>query len=180
MAPELDVDIDRLDRFEVFEGLDNTGLEKLADAIDSRHYVAGETLIVEGETTRRLYVVLEGRVEVLKTDQSGEKRRLAVLEPETVLGEHGFVLDEPRTATVRALDDVDALALEGGSFDRLDADHPTIARQIEHNLLKMLAHRQTEINRELLEVLDETEGETAYHCDETNDVGDQLMRRWTV
>lgn len=180
MSSSESVAVELLGRFEVFDGLEPSDLERLADAVERREFEPGDRLIVEGETSRRLFGVLEGRVEVLKTDDSGESRRLAVLEDETVLGEHGFVLAEPRTATVRALDRVDALSLDGRDFDELDAERGDIARRIEHNILRMLAHRQTEINRELLAVLDEADGESAYHCDETNDLGDQLMRRWTV
>jgi len=167
-------------RFEVFEGLEVPELRRLAIAVDRTSFDPGQCLIVEGETDRRLYGVLDGRVEVQKADEAGEQRRLSVLEAETVLGEHGFVLGESRTATVCALDPVEALELDGGTFDELDAEHGAIARQIEHNILRMLAHRQTEINRELLQLLDESDRDSIYHCDETNDVGDQLMRRWTV
>lgn len=174
------VPLELLQRFEIFDGLEQSELRRLSTAVERTTFEPGERLIVEGETTRRLYAVLEGRVEVLKADDSGERRRLAVLEGETVLGEHGFVLAEPRTATIRALDTVDTLDLEGRAFDELDEEHGEIARQIEYNILRMLAHRQTEINRELLVLLDETARESTYHCDETNDLGDQLMRRWTV
>ena len=171
---------DLLERFDVFKGLADEQLDRLRGAVDRCRFEPGEELITEGETNRRLFGLLEGRVEILKKDDAGEQRRLAVLDGDVVLGEHGFVLGERRTATVRALDPVDALCLQGEEFDRIDTTHDGIGRVIEHNILRMLAHRQTEINRELLGVLDETDGETAYHCDETNDLGDQLMRRWTV
>lgn len=169
-----------LTRFDAFDGLEGPELDQLAEAVERCTFEPGDALIVEGENDRELYGVLEGRVEILKTDQSGDERQLAVLESDVILGEHGFILNEPRTATVRALDEVDTLCLRGESFDRLDTDDSRIGRVIEHNILRMLADRQTEINRELLEVLDETEGESGYHCDEENDIGDQLMRRWTV
>lgn len=172
--------LELLQRFDVFEGLESSDLERVHDEVDLRCYPAGEELISEGENDRALYAVLDGRVEILKKDGSGQHQRLAVLDAETVFGEHGFVLSEPRTATVRALDDVDALCLHGEAFDRLDAAGGEAARTIEHNILRMLAHRQQSINERLLELREESDDEPGYHCDETNDVGDQLMRRWTV
>ncbi len=169
-----------LSRFDAFDGLDDSQLDQLAEAVIRRHFEPGEALIVEGEDDRELYGVLEGRVEILKSDENGQPRRLAVLEPDVVLGEHGFILNQPRTATVRAIDAVDALCLRGTAFDRLDTGDSRIGRVIEHNILRMLANRQTEINRELLQLLDESDRESGYHCDESNDIGDQLMRRWTV
>lgn len=174
------VTLDALRTFDVFNGLNDSQLERVRDKVRRQSFGPGDPLIVEDEASRELYGVLEGRVEILKTDASGARRQLAVLRPDAILGEHGFVLGEPRTATVRALDDVDTLCLDGTSFEALDEPNSEIARKIEHNILRMLAHRQTEINRELLEVLDDDDGETGYHCDETNDIGDQLMSRWTV
>ncbi|MFB6351011.1 MAG: Crp/Fnr family transcriptional regulator [Bradymonadaceae bacterium] len=180
MDTEETYSLDLLQRFDVFEGLEPSDLERVHDEVDLRCYPAGEPLIVEGETNRALFAVLDGRVEILKNDKSGTAQRLAVLDAETILGEHGFVLAEPRTATVRALDDVDALCLHGEAFDRLDAAGGDAARTIEHNILRMLAHRQQSINDKLLALREESETETGYHCDETNDIGDQLMSRWTV
>lgn len=174
------VTLELLDEFDVFNGLDDRQLQEVRSAVGRCYFAAGEDLIVEGETSRELYGVLEGRVEILRTDDSGHEQRLAVLRPDAILGEHGFVLNEPRTATVRALDEVDALCLKGGSFDELDALDHRIGRTIEHNILKMLAHRQTGINNELLEILDKNDDNEGYHCDETNDIGEQLMARWTV
>jgi CRP-like cAMP-binding protein len=166
--------------FDVFGGLERLELDRVLEAVDRCQFEAGENLIGEGETSRELYCVVEGRVEVLKTGNSGQKRRLAVLEPGVVMGEHGFILAEPRTATVRALDAVDTLCLSGEAFDRLDAADDDIGRMIEHNILRMLAHRQQMINQELLDILDEAGDDSDYHFDDTGDVGDVLMERWTV
>ena len=172
--------LELLKQFDVFEGLEPSDLERVHDAVDRRRYSAGESLIVEGERSRALFAVLEGRVEVLKEDESGDHQRLAVIDAGTVFGEHGFVLSEPRTATVRAVDEVDALCLHGEAFDRLEAAGGEAARSIERNILRMLAHRQQTINERLLELHRSSESDTGYHCDETNDIGEQLMRRWTV
>lgn len=172
--------LELLERFDVFEGLEPSDLERVYDAVNRRCYPPGESLIVEGESSRALFAVLKGRVEVLKEDESGDHKRLAVIDAGTVFGEHGFVLSEPRTATVRAVDEVDTLHLHGEAFDRLAAAGGQAARTIERNILRMLADRQQTINERLLELHRASDGETGYHCDKTNDIGDQLMRRWTV
>jgi len=166
--------------FDVFGGLERLELDRVLEAVDRCHFEKGAALIVEGETSRELYCVVEGRVEILKTGNSGQERRLAVLESGVVLGEHGFILAEPRTATVRALDEVHALCLSGEAFDQLDAAEGEIGRMVEHNILRMLAHRQQQINQDLLDILDETGDDSDYHFDDTGDIGDVLMERWTV
>lgn len=58
---------------------------------------AGETLIPEGERTGRLFVLIEGHVEILK----GDVPVYATAEPGAMFGEISALLDIPHTATVR-------------------------------------------------------------------------------
>src|SRR4051794_21100258 len=63
-----------------------------------RSVPAGATLIREGHTTGHLYVLIEGRLEVVK----GDTVVASIAEPGAVLGEMSVLLDQPHTATVRA------------------------------------------------------------------------------
>src|SRR5258705_586615 len=63
-----------------------------------RDVSAGAFVVHEGHTTGHLYVLIEGRLEVIK----GDTVVAAVTEPEAVLGERSVLLDKPHTATVRA------------------------------------------------------------------------------
>jgi len=59
---------------------------------------AGALVLKEGDTTGHLYVLIEGRLEVVK----GDTVVATVAEPGAVLGEMSVLLGEPHTATVRA------------------------------------------------------------------------------
>src|ERR1700686_1031076 len=66
-----------------------------------RKVSAGTLVIHEGGKTGHLFVLIEGRLEVVKGDSV-----VAVLtEPGAVLGEMSVLLDQPHTATVRAASD---------------------------------------------------------------------------
>jgi len=62
---------------------------------------AGTLVIHEGGTTGHLYVLIEGRLEVLK----GDTIVAVITEPGAVLGEMSVLLDQPHTATVRTAAD---------------------------------------------------------------------------
>jgi CRP-like cAMP-binding protein len=63
-----------------------------------RRVAAGAEVLHEGGRTGHLYVLIEGRLEVIKGDAV-----VAVLtEPGAVLGEMSVLLDTPHTASVRA------------------------------------------------------------------------------
>jgi CRP/FNR family transcriptional regulator, cyclic AMP receptor protein len=66
-----------------------------------RDVPAGALVLHEGSKTGHLFVLIEGRLEVIKGDSV-----VAVLaEPGAVLGEMSVLLDQPHTATVRAASD---------------------------------------------------------------------------
>jgi CRP-like cAMP-binding protein len=58
----------------------------------------GTLVIREGETTGHLFVLIEGRLEVIK----GDTVVAVITEPGAILGEMSLLLDQPHTATVRA------------------------------------------------------------------------------
>ena len=66
-----------------------------------RSVTAGTELVHEGGRTGHLYVLIEGRLEVVK----GDTVVAVIAEPGAVLGEMSVLLDQPHTATVRAASD---------------------------------------------------------------------------
>jgi CRP/FNR family transcriptional regulator, cyclic AMP receptor protein len=66
-----------------------------------RSVPAGAEVVHEGGRTGHLYVLIEGRLEVVK----GDTVVAALTEPGAVLGEMSVLLDQPHTATVRAVQD---------------------------------------------------------------------------
>lgn len=67
--------------------------------LPERQFPSGEILILEGGRTGRLFVLIEGRVEILK----GDVQVHLTGEPGAVFGEISALLDIPHTATVRAV-----------------------------------------------------------------------------
>jgi hypothetical protein len=81
-------------------------LELLAGRVQAVHVAAGDDVIREGDRGDRFYVIDSGEVEVL-----GNR-----LGPGDYVGEIALLRDVPRTATVRAVTDVELLALERDDF----------------------------------------------------------------
>jgi CRP-like cAMP-binding protein len=66
-----------------------------------RSIAAGTTFFHEGGTTGHLFVLIEGRLEVVK----GDTVVASIAEPGAVVGEMSVLLNAPHTATVRAAAD---------------------------------------------------------------------------
>lgn len=82
---------------------------------------AGALVIHEGGKTGHLFVLVEGRVEVVK----GDSVVAVITEPGAVFGEMSLLLDQPHTATVRAASDSVIVEIDdAASFLR---DQPEVA-----------------------------------------------------
>jgi MFS family permease len=104
---------DLLQAIPIFAPLPPTGIERLAQALEPITLAAGSVLFSAGDAGDRFYIVESGELAV--DLPSGQK----VEGPGGWVGEIALLRDIPRTATVRALSDVQLLALDRDVF--LDA-----------------------------------------------------------
>jgi MFS family permease len=95
----------------IFEPLPLPELERLALALGDTRVEGGVTVFEEGDLGDRFYVIRSGEAEVL----IGGKR-VRTLGPGQFFGEIALVRDVPRTATTRALTDLDLGTLERDVF----------------------------------------------------------------
>jgi CRP/FNR family cyclic AMP-dependent transcriptional regulator len=107
-----------------------------------RDLSAGTLVVHEGGRTGHLYVLIEGRLEVIK----GDTVVATITEPGAVLGEMSVLLDQPHTATVRAaLDSVVYEIDDAASFLRAQ---PAVSILIA----RMLAQRLNAANTYLADI----------------------------
>ncbi len=81
--------------------------------ISCETYVRGEKIVTEGDPGDRLCIVYRGEVAVRRKLPDGE-RELARLETGDFFGEMSLFDDEPRSASVAAVDEVEVLVLSSG------------------------------------------------------------------
>lgn len=108
----------------------------------ARDVLAGTLMIHEGDTTGHLYVLIEGRLEVLK----GDTVVASIAEPGAVLGEMSVLLDQPHTATVRAASD--STIYEFSDAASVLKEQPEVALLIA----RMLAQRLNVANTYLADI----------------------------
>jgi CRP/FNR family cyclic AMP-dependent transcriptional regulator len=80
----------------------------MADILDyckdltRKRFKSGDSILAEGERLGKLYVLIEGEIEVIR-----ERTQVThVDEPGSIFGEMAVLLDMPHSATVKALSDV--------------------------------------------------------------------------
>jgi CRP-like cAMP-binding protein len=98
---------------------------------------AGDYIFREGDLGTEMYILNEGKVEIL--NQVGdEEQLLAVLEKGDFFGEMSVLEDLPRAASARALTDVRLLQINGSTFDQLLQGNPEIAVRMMRKLSRRL------------------------------------------
>jgi CRP-like cAMP-binding protein len=104
-----------------------------------RDWIApGMTLIEQGGRTGQLYVLKEGRLEVMRDG----KHVSTIRTPGAVVGEMSVLLDVPQTATVRAVTEVDYFVVDN-ALEVLHS-HPDWLMQIAR-LLAQRVNATTEL-----------------------------------
>jgi CRP-like cAMP-binding protein len=124
--------IDLLKGIPLFAGCSRAELQAVAQVADEVRLPAGRVLMRQGTPGRELIVLLEGEATVERDGTT-----IAVRRGGDFLGELALVTGRPRTATVTATTDLQALVLDRLNFDRLLRDVPTIAAKV----LKAIAER---------------------------------------
>jgi CRP-like cAMP-binding protein len=76
---------------------------------------------------RHIFVLLAGRIEVTVDAHAGYEGVLAVRGPGDIVGEFAAVDGEPRSASIRALDRVEAVVVSAERFSTLCQAHPRLA-----------------------------------------------------
>ena len=85
----------------VFEGLADAQLELLYDSMTRAPYQAGECIFEQGDVGDTFYVIIKGRAEVLRWEESKQTESVLVsLGPGAVFGERALLQNCARYATV--------------------------------------------------------------------------------
>lgn len=90
----------------LFAILDDESVERLAKRTTMQRFSLGETIIEEGGEGRFAYLIFSGRVRALKRSDSGRQVALGTQTVGEIFGEQAILTDSPRSASVRASEDV--------------------------------------------------------------------------
>jgi CRP/FNR family transcriptional regulator, cyclic AMP receptor protein len=121
-----------LRRVELFSRTPDRILAALASALDEVSFFDGDTLMREGAVEDWLFVIVEGEVEVTRSD------RRVTLGPGSVVGELAVLDPQPRSATVTALSQALTFRLRREAFQQAVETQPEIAVGVITELVRRL------------------------------------------
>ena len=141
--------VDVLKRIQIFDGLSNRELRNFARISYQRTYAENETIVIEGQDSAGMYVILDGTVKVTRKVEDGTTITLKTLEDGTFFGDVGLLDTAPRTATVTAIRSSRIIGFFRPELLTLIESDPKLASKVIFVLAKVLASRLRFTNQEL-------------------------------
>jgi ATP-binding cassette, subfamily B, bacterial len=134
-----EVDTAWLARLPVLGCLEWTMMESVAKAFVTEQYPADRFVIHQGDPGDRFYILVRGRVEVLRSEDGEEPRPIAFLQDGDHFGEIALLRNVPRTASVRTLTPCVMVSLPRGQFANLVCGSSEVRVRLEELLSERIA-----------------------------------------
>jgi MFS superfamily sulfate permease-like transporter/CRP-like cAMP-binding protein len=142
-----------LARMHVCAGLSPEQCAVLEAMVERRVYPKGAAVMEEGDRSGEVYLIARGAASAsVHVAGPGRDNRLATFAAGTVFGEMALLDEAPRSATVRADDELVCYVLSREGFARLTRDHDAIAITLLANLARELSARLRRANRAIAQL----------------------------
>lgn len=140
----LNTEVETLKKVPLFKGIEAAKLKLLAFISDRLFFTKGEHLCDQGETGDAAYIILDGTADVLVDTPDGPVK-VANFSVNDIVGEIAILCDVPRTATIVAATDLEALAISKDNFLKLLREFPDVSLEV----MRELGQRLDRMNKEL-------------------------------
>ena len=122
-------------------------LSQLVQMGQGQHYEAHSNVVIEGEMSWGLYLILGGQVGIFKTNKlTGESYDVGQLRKGNFFGEMSLVDNNPRSATVKALTDCHLFYISKEQFARFLAQSKDIQLRFFEGCIRTLVGRLRELD----------------------------------
>ena len=136
-----------LSQSSLFSWADGAILQQIGECFSVEAFEAEHVLCRQGENAERMWIVAEGKVEVVVMVGGERAEALATLEPGQAFGDAAMALGTPRSASCVCHQDVTALVLDREKYLELysvdDVVGSTFRQGMARNLVEQLVASQT-------------------------------------
>ena len=130
----------------MFASFPDESLRLLATLVTRKSVTRGTTIMVAGDPTDSLYIVISGRLKVMLSDAEGKEVILAILGSGEYFGEMGLIDDAPRSASVVSIESCELLCVAKREFKRCLAENFEMSMAVMRGLVKRLRDADRKIN----------------------------------
>jgi CRP-like cAMP-binding protein len=140
----LNEEVELLKGVPIFAKVEPARLKLVAFTSERMNFAAGQEVCHQGDPGDAMFVILGGVADVL-IDKEGGQITVAELKKNGFFGEIAILCDVPRTATIKAREQLSTLKISRDMFYRLVAEFPQMAVEV----MRELAHRLEDTNQKL-------------------------------
>jgi Tfp pilus assembly protein PilZ len=142
-------DLEILSKIPLFKDFDDMELDEIARIALKEKFRAGDIIFNEGDQGDKLYMILKGSVDVMKKVSDNESQTLVTLKAGDFFGEMSLVDNAPRSAGIRAKDDLALLSISKQDIEFLMDASSSISSKIHHFFVGTLVKRLRETNEKI-------------------------------
>ena len=116
-------------------------LVTLAPYLDAYECKKGTVIFKEGDLRKLMAILVDGTVEILKTNETMKKKVLAKVRSPQTIGEMSLIDGQPKSAEVKAAMQCTFLLLSKPSFESMAEEHPKLAVKVLHRISSLISQR---------------------------------------
>lgn len=136
-----------LENLSIFSSLSSQDLSKLEVGMFTQRFSKGSVLVTQGDLSNNLlYLILNGKIKVVMTNEEGREILLAVFRKGDSFGELSLFDEEPRSATVIAVDDCELALLPRAYFFDCLRNNPDIAIELLKTVIKRMRNTTEKVS----------------------------------
>jgi CRP/FNR family transcriptional regulator, cyclic AMP receptor protein len=140
---------EQLRRIELFASLKQQALERIGGIAHEESHAGGASVFQHGDVGDKLYLILEGKVRIVRQIPGLGEEALAVLAPGQVFGEMALLDEAPRSADAICHDNCRLLAIGKEDLDDLLFQDKDLAYEVLWGTVQMLVERLRNTNDKL-------------------------------
>ena len=132
--------------------LSDTECQALLDISKKRSLKKDDLLFKEGEADDQLYLVVSGKIDVIKNLGAKDETIMVALTAGSLAGELSFIDGEPHSMTLRSRKDSEVIILKRAEFESLIKTHPHAVYHVMRAIVRASHKLQRDLNARFMEM----------------------------
>ena len=139
-------EVELLRQIPLFAKIEPSKLKLLAFTSERLKFRADDELFRQGDVGDSAYIVIGGQADVIRSTERGEVV-VSTVKRNDIVGEVAILCDVPRTATVRAKEELEVLKISKDLFFRMISEFPQMSVEIMRELAARLDRTTDQLMR---------------------------------
>jgi CRP/FNR family transcriptional regulator, cyclic AMP receptor protein len=145
---------DMIGHSKFFDDFSREDVQMLAAFMQVYRAEPGSTIIREGDSDDYMLLIIQGKVDIVKTDKRGAVQPMTSVGPGMTLGEMSMIDGEPRFATCISVEPTTFAVLSRDSMVRIILEDPGLGSKLLIKLVTLLSQRLRQTSSTLLHYME--------------------------